>query len=250
MSSLVFFYIALKCVLCDVMLENSDEKIVLSSQNLPQSEIDILLDLYTATNGSDWKWNPDPASGIPWNFTDPYPCSDHWQAVDCYFYENSYHVMVLHPQGLNLAGTLPESLGNLSYVLSLDFTDNKIHGTIPISFGNLTLLQGIILAENEMSGVLPDSLSQLSQLSFLNGQFNAFEGTIPESYSKLTNLRYFLFENNFLSGTLPASVFMAMPHLTFIFLSVNCFHGTIPGELGLLQELAVFEMAYNQLTGE
>jgi hypothetical protein len=53
-----------------------------SAPNVPSYEIDILYDLYNATNGMGWLWGMQP--GMRWNFTeDANPCADEWQGLTC-----------------------------------------------------------------------------------------------------------------------------------------------------------------------
>lgn len=83
---------------------------------------------------------------------------------------------------MNLNGTLPSELGNLSQLQSLVLARNWLAGDIPPEFGNLNNLQYLDLNDNtDLSGSLPASLINLSQLSELTfNSTNLCEPQDPE----------------------------------------------------------------------
>ena len=52
--------------------------------------------------------------------------------------------------GKNLTGSIPEGLGNLDYLTSLDLSCNALTGSIPENIGNLTRLTFLNLWNNQL----------------------------------------------------------------------------------------------------
>ena len=115
--------------------------------------------------------------------------------------------------------TLPESIGNLGSLQSLNLNDNQLE-TLPESIGNLGSLQELNLGDNQLA-TLPESIGNLSSLEYL--YLNSSQlATLPESIGNLSSLQRLYLNRNQLT-TLPESI----------------------GNLGSLQEL---HLGNNQLT--
>jgi len=181
---------------------------------IPTSECDVLVALYTNTNGSGW------TTHINWNVTNT-PCS--WSGIYC----NGSHVAEIYLGTNNLSGALP-SLSGLANLASVNLYNNNLSGTIP-SFSGLTNLQILNLFGNTLSGTIP-SFSGLTYLQILNLSSNKLSGTIP-SFSGLTNLQGLYLSSNNLSGTIPS--FSGLTYLQGLYLSSNNLSGTIPSFSGL-----------------
>ncbi len=147
-----------------------------------------------------------------------------------------------------ISGSLPESLGNLTSLTSLDLAGNNFRGTIPASLGNLTQLENLALSWNSLSGPIPETLGNLTQLRRLQLYLNDLRGPIPETLSNLTSLESLNLWGNNLTGRLPAWL-GNMPRLTHINLEGNDLTGRIPEELGNLATLKWLRLASNNLTG-
>jgi leucine-rich repeat protein SHOC2 len=81
--------------------------------------------------------------------------------------------------------TLPESIGNLTDLVSLRLVDNNLN-TLPESIGNLTNLRELRLYQNQLK-TLPDSIANLQQLTWLSLSLNRLT-VFPEQIAELTNL--------------------------------------------------------------
>ena len=93
----------------------------------------------------------------------------------------------------NQLATLPDSLGQLSSLQSLDLARNQL-ATLPDSLGQLSSLQKLVLDGNRFT-TLPDSLGQLSSLQTLDLAGNQL-ATLPDWLIKLTSLRVLLLHDN------------------------------------------------------
>lgn len=64
-------------------------------------------------------------------------------------------------------------------VINLDLSSRKLVGTIPSSIGNLSFLTGLHLENNSFHGEIPQAIGLLLQLEHLNLSSNSFSGKIP-----------------------------------------------------------------------
>ena len=80
---------------------------------------------------------------------------------------------------VNLRGTIPSELGNLSRLLILSLPGNSLTGAIPSELGNLSRLVGLFLRANSLTGAIPLELGDLSSLTFLSLDENSLTGCIP-----------------------------------------------------------------------
>ncbi|MEM9511783.1 MAG: leucine-rich repeat protein, partial [Cyanobacteria bacterium P01_E01_bin.48] len=133
---------------------------------------------------------------------------------------------------------LPESLGQLTQLRSLDLGGNQLTA-LPECLGQLTQLQTLNLSGNQLT-VLPECLGQLTQLQTLNLSNNQLT-TLPE----LTQLQTLNLSNNQLT-TLPESLGQ-LTQLQELDLSNNQLT-TLPESLGQLTQLQEFTLFANQLT--
>jgi leucine-rich repeat protein SHOC2 len=112
--------------------------------------------------------------------------------------------------------TLPDSLGNLTDLVSLRLVDNRLT-TLPDSIGNLTNLRELRLYQNQLK-TLPDSITNLQQLTWLSLSLNRFT-VFPEQIAELTNLIGLRLNGNQLT-VLPQSI-TRLTNLTHLDISGN-----------------------------
>ena len=131
---------------------------------------------------------------------------------------------------LSLSGTdlrlasLPQQLGKLAALRSLDLSHTGIAGHIPPQLlAGLSNLEVLSLASNNLTGTIPPELGNLSSLRTLDLSNNSLQGTIPSSLGVpgLAKLEFLDLSNNSLTGRLPGG-FADMRALESLDVSDNC----------------------------
>ncbi|XP_071922652.1 uncharacterized protein [Coffea arabica] len=195
-----------------------------------------------------------------------------WIGVSC----GSRHrrVTALDISNMNLSGTLPPQLGNLSFLVSIDMSANNFHGELPhefvglrrlkllnLSFNNLEgefppwigsfpQLHRLFLRNNSFTGLIPSSISNLSKLESISLSFNRLQGNIPIGIFNLSSLQMISLTGNGLSGVLPSDMCYHLPGLNFLGLSFNKLNGQLPSSnLAQCSELGVLSLSHNEFGG-
>jgi Leucine-rich repeat (LRR) protein len=215
--------------------------------NVPLSEIDALYDLYESTNGDNWNW---PDARNRWNFTAPNPCIGPWQGISCSLIASGgfVHVLQLQLPRYNLAGSLPQSIANLTQLQILNLRTNKLTGSIPGTVGLLAELQALYLNSNQLTGTIPNSLALAVQVVELSLSTNFLRGTIPNILGQLILLTMLDLNNNLFTGKIPSNIGQ-LTQLSRLELNLNLLSGPIPASLGQLVNLTLLYLWENQLTG-
>ncbi|CAA6658155.1 unnamed protein product [Spirodela intermedia] len=128
------------------------------------------------------------ALGLPlrfgWNGDPCVPQQHPWSGVDCQFDRRSAKWVIdglgLDNQGLR--GFLPR--GYLNCVICRpckNLSGNAIHGPIPDSLGRVSALETLDLSYNVLNGSIPETLGQLKRLRILNLNGNFLSGRVPAS---------------------------------------------------------------------
>jgi hypothetical protein len=157
---------------------------ILQAANTPRQDDSLaLVAIYNATNGPGWsnttqKWKTGPISG--------------WYGVK-----------------LNSSNTR---------VSKIDIPNLNLQGTIPDSIGNLTALTYLALNNNQLTGVIPNSINNLSALTYLAVNNNQLYGSIPSGIKNFTALKAFAIKYNYFnftdianSGIAPTARFIYAP---------------------------------------
>ena len=194
-----------------------------------------LVDLFNATNGSEWTTKTN------W-LTSCSPCQ--WYGVSCGI---GRRVVALELTNNNLSGSLPSSLSALS-LAELRLADNQLSGPIPASLGKLTNLQTIQLNNNHLSGSIPTELGSIPYLEELQVYNNQLSGSIPASLGSQTYMQYLSLGHNQLSGSIPPSL-GKLTKLLSLDLTNNQLTGSIPASLGNLPYLSGLNLGHNRLSG-
>eukprot|EP01032_Pedospumella_encystans_P015168 gene15168-17372_t len=249
------FIVAFVHIICSVALDATKVTYSggLSNDSIPASELNALQDLYDATDGANWAWSSDDP-GIPWDFTvDPQPCRDNWQGVICNYTNpvEELHIIEVFLISHNLHGTIPISIGNLTYLEVLELNENELYGTIPDSIGNkLISLKQLDFYKNSLEGLIPSSLGFLSQLEFLSVEDNMLTGPIPSTFAGLISLETLALSNNYLIGPIPDLLGTSLHSLVSLDLEDNEFTGSLPSSLCQLSALWTLSVETNKLRGQ
>ncbi|KAK8358841.1 hypothetical protein V6Z11_A04G051800, partial [Gossypium hirsutum] len=174
---------------------------------------------------------------------------------------------------MNLRGSIPPHLGNLSFLLSLDLSSNHFYGHLPKELGQLHRLRILQLSYNRLNGEIPSWLGNLQRVRRLNMKNNNFTGTIHETLVNMSNLEILNLGFNQLSGQVPSFIFMIsslkaisltsnslsgslpndmcqhLPKLEGLYLSLNELSGNIPSSMVKCNNLKILSLSLNQFTG-
>ncbi|KAH9667849.1 hypothetical protein KPL70_021203 [Citrus sinensis] len=174
----------------------------------------------------------DPANFLArnWN-TSSSVCN--WTGVTCDVC--THRVTALNISRLNLTGTIPSELGNLSSLQTLDLSFNWFSGSIPASIFNMSSLLSIRFTNNTLFGELPPNFcNHLSNLESLFLKSNMFHGKIPSTLSNCKRLRNISLSLNDFSGTIPKEI-GNVTKLIGLYLQGNQLQGMINESSGILQ---------------
>ncbi|CAI5504996.1 unnamed protein product, partial [Closterium sp. Naga37s-1] len=184
-----------------------------------------------------------------WTGTDPCGTGGGpvWRGVLCAPAANSTSnatfVTSLILQQVDLLGTLPASLFNLTTLQLLDLSLNKkLSGSLPSTIGQLTSLTRLALSGCSFTDSLPTTLAALTGLQMLDLNTNNLTGRIPTEISSLVNLSYFDVTSNKLEGLVPAFG----PMVEHLHLSNNKF-SSLSSTIGSLKRLIHLLLDHNQL---
>ncbi|PHT35572.1 hypothetical protein CQW23_23272 [Capsicum baccatum] len=170
-----------------------------------------------------------------------------WIGITC----SSRHrrVTSLDISNMQLHGTIPPHVGNLSFLVSLDIRNNTFHGELPKELAHLRRLKMIDCSRNNFTRVIPSFLSLLPNLRFLQLSRNQFFGGIPSSLSNLTKLEELKMSKNFLQGEIPQE-FGHFRYMTILDLQFNRLTGSIPPSIFNIKTMQIIALTGNNLTGK
>ncbi|KAF5771133.1 putative protein kinase RLK-Pelle-LRR-XII-1 family [Helianthus annuus] len=136
-------------------------------------------------------------------------------------------VIDLELYGNKLSGCVPKELFQVtSLSIVLDLSQNNLSGVLPQEIGNLKLIGSINFSMNHLTGELPSSLSSCASLQSLDLSSNLFYGSMPESFSSQKALEYVDLSHNNFSGHIPT--YLQQIPLKGLDLSYNNFEGEVP----------------------
>ncbi|XP_043694413.1 LRR receptor-like serine/threonine-protein kinase EFR [Telopea speciosissima] len=174
-----------------------------------------------------------------------------WVGITC-GHHHRQRVIGLYLRGKGLGGNISPSIGNLSFLHSLDIANNSFHGKIPHEIGNLIRLQFIVLPNNTLEGELPTSLANCTRLRQIDFSYNKLvgkiPGEIPASLGNISSIQIISLNWNTLHGNIPKS-FGQLTNLYSLGLSINNLSGMVPFSLYNLSSLEIISLAINQLHG-
>ncbi|KAK2968361.1 hypothetical protein RJ640_029415 [Escallonia rubra] len=181
-----------------------------------------------------------------------------WTGVIC---NRHRRVAALSLSNMGLLGTLPPSMGNLSFLVSLTLRNNSFSGDIPKEMAQLRRIKVINLNFNNFSGglptgIIPNSLGDLGLLEILGLGDNNFTSEPSSSelsfITSMTNCKRLTMldiGNNLITGTLPVSIGNLSASLYGLYANGCRIRGTIPNEIGNLSNLVTLRLNGNDLSG-
>ncbi|TQE01698.1 hypothetical protein C1H46_012642 [Malus baccata] len=169
-----------------------------------------------------------------------------WIGVTCH--HSTKRVMILDLEAQELVGSLPHSIGNLTYLTGINLRHNHFRGEILQEMGRLRSLQYLNMSYNSFVGKIPTNISYCTQLKMLDVNSNMIIGSIPDQLSSLLNLTHLWVYGNNLTGTIPSWI-GNFSSLNTLYLDTNNFQGSIPNEFGRLTSLGKFVLGLNNLSG-
>ncbi|MED5386353.1 MAG: hypothetical protein VYA28_06980, partial [Pseudomonadota bacterium] len=144
-----------------------------SYSQIPQSERDVLISIYNATNGGSWTNNTG------WNGAAGTECS--WFGIICSGGSDdlSRNVTNLNVNSNQVSGTVPDVFAGLPYLTEFNVLNNSLTGSLPSSFGSA--MSNLELGSNQFTGTVPASYGDLPNLVFLGLWNNQLTGPAPDS---------------------------------------------------------------------
>ena len=177
---------------------------------------DVLIALYDATNGDNWTNNTNWCTNAPLS---------EWYGVTLDYSQE--RVQYIHLSYNNLVGSIPEEIGNLTELYTLDLSGNTLTGEIPSSIGNMHILGYLYLNNNQLTGSIPQEIGNLSDLRACYIYENQLMGNIPSEFGNLINLEYCYLFGNQLTGEVPETLSRLTKLQTMDF-SDNMLGGDVP----------------------
>ena len=203
----------------------------------PLSDREVLVALYDATGGPDWRLDLNWLTDAP---------LEEWIGVHV---DHLGRVIELDLAFQQMVGPIPAELGSLANLKELNLCCNDgLSGPIPPELGNLTSLSHLYLFQNDLTGPIPPELGGLANLKELLLQSNSLTGPIPPDLGRLANLNELELSWNGLTGPIPPEL-GSLANLEVLVLALNSLTGPIPPGLGRLANLNVLELDWNGLSG-
>ncbi len=204
---------------------------------------DILVALYEATDGPNWRDNTNWLTDKPlgeWYGVDTDASGRVVRLILAGGWDNEAQRWVRH----GLAGTIPGELGGLTELARLKLSGNELSGAIPAELGSLANLGTLWLADNQLTGSIPPSFGDLANVFQMSLANNELSGTIPAELGGMINLEYAQLQGNDLTGTIPSEL-GNLTELVELFLGWNRLTGLIPESFLKLSSLTTFSFARN-----
>ncbi|KAL7163364.1 hypothetical protein ACSBR2_039461 [Camellia fascicularis] len=197
----------------------------------------VMLDLKQSLNNA--------SSSLGW--TDPDPCN--WQYVNC---SDDRRVTRIQIGNRNLTGFLPQNLGFLTALKSLNLSYNNLSGPLP-SLDGLSSLQDLSLSNNSFSSIPVDFFFNMTSLESLYLDNNPFSRwLLSDSIQTAWNLRIFSANACNVTGIIPSYFGWHHRKLRILHLAFNELQGGLPDSfmVGPIQSLKLNgQQSINKLNG-
>ncbi|KAA0059199.1 receptor-like protein 12 [Cucumis melo var. makuwa] len=106
--------------------------------------------------------------------------------------DNVWALEFFYSTTLTIKGEIPNLIGNLKRLQSLNLSHNALTGSIPSLVENMTQLESLDLSHNQLSGQIPQQHSQLDFLAVFNISYNNLSGPMPQDnqFNNVDNSSY------------------------------------------------------------
>ncbi|XP_027364713.1 receptor-like protein EIX1 [Abrus precatorius] len=134
---------------------------------------------------------------------------------------------------------------NMTSLVHLDFSWNRLNGSIPDAFRNMTSIQFLYLPGNSITSI-PSWFPGFNKLVHLDLSYNDLLGLIPDAFQNLTSLRFLYLSGN--GFTLVPSWFAGLKNLVHVYLNGNNIT-SIPSWFPNFDKLMYLDLSDNKLHG-
>lgn len=217
-----------------------------------------LITIYQSTGGANWS--------NPWKLSQRVTT---WEGVTI---ENQ-RVIALNLSGRNLRDSLPDALGTLSQLRSLNISSNNLkgsldmltslsnlktfnmaatnykssYGNVPSIFGKMRQLTSLNIAQNRFTNPISDTTGffLLTDLEELYVNSNSFNGVMQSGFGNFRKLKKFNISASNLSGVLPSSL-TNLRVLEEFYISSNRFDSDLGNIISAMPNLRVLSAASNK----
>ncbi|XP_039173328.1 receptor-like protein EIX2 [Eucalyptus grandis] len=143
---------------------------------------------------------------------------------------------------------IPEALGGLQGLQSLDLSNNLLNGTIPHSLGQLQNLDRLDLSRNSLRGIVSEiHFANLSKLEYLDINNNYLAFKVDSNWIPPFNLSYIGMMSCDFKKEFPQWI-KTQVNVEEIVLSNSSIIGALPDWLGLMS-INYLHLSYNQING-
>ncbi|VAH71298.1 unnamed protein product [Triticum turgidum subsp. durum] len=182
-----------------------------------------------------------------WNTSNTTTTFCHWPGVVC---SQHSRVTALNLTSQGLGGIITPSIGNLTFLKTLDLSLNNLDGEIPPSIARLSHLRYLDLSNNSLHGNIHPGLNNCTSPENINLGANHFTGEISPwlGLGGLSSLKVIRLWNNNFTGTILPSLtnLSALQNIDF---TTNQLQGDIPEGLGRITSLNMIQLGQNRLSG-
>ncbi|KAF8698108.1 hypothetical protein HU200_035623 [Digitaria exilis] len=91
-----------------------------------------------------------------------------------------------------LSGSVPPEVGNLSKLETWHFNNNNLSGSFPLESSLLRNLKSLWMFDNHIEGPIPEFIQNFTNLTDLRLYGMKLQGPIPQNFSKLINLEHLM----------------------------------------------------------
>ncbi|XP_022916006.2 chondroadherin-like [Onthophagus taurus] len=156
---------------------------------------------------------------------------------------NLEHLML---RNNSLTALQPDQI-NMTSLISLDLSQNKIQNLTAYVFSSLKNLEQLNLSRNGLENIENGAFKGLSKLEYLDLENNNIHTLQYATFIRLHNLRELHMPYNKLY-VLKLGLFSPMPELRYLNVSHNNIHGIAKGNVMKLYHLHTLDISYNDIT--